>query len=167
MSAQTHFHIQQHELLTPETFNPTESLKYHYTAAAQRAFSTVISLVMSQHGIRKSQEWILSRGEWSTNEYNWRCAMWCGYFLTVYLWQQDANCVWVSEWVTKSVLGDSRSLTMQLHSSRAFLRHIHHQKGLQPYTSMHDSHSWSRLQWVVKTILQNRGRITRHMHNRT
>lgn len=36
VSAQPHFHIQQHELLTPETFNPTESLKYHYSAAAQR-----------------------------------------------------------------------------------------------------------------------------------
>lgn len=36
VSVQTHFHIQQHELLTPDTLNPAESLKYHYSAAAQR-----------------------------------------------------------------------------------------------------------------------------------
>lgn len=62
VSVQPHFHIQQHELLTPETLNPTESLKYHYSAVPATHSLTVISLVMSQHGIWKSQECIMQGG---------------------------------------------------------------------------------------------------------
>lgn len=62
--------------------------------------------------------------------------------------------VWVSEWVTKSVLGDGGSLTMQLHGSRTFLKAHSSSEGLT--ASTHDSHSWLRLQLVVATILQNR-----------